>query len=138
MPNLFQEFKKFNVLLRSLFSSPVSGSAYKVKMGKYYYYCHCSSECVVQFKSELTNTKFQKLLLDLGSKKECLRIFRDSFIAKLKERTKQRNHSRNRGSEWKTQKGSNSKSRCRTWTNRLSLELSQLLLYFQPFSYFFN
>ncbi len=88
-----------NLPLRGFLKCPkcnrmLTGSASKGKMGKYYYYYHCSSECGVRFRSEATNEIFQKQLNDLIPKKEYLELFKDAFILELNEKNKSQDKER--------------------------------------------
>lgn len=72
----------------------LTGSASKGKMGKYYYYYHCSSECGVRFNAENTNEAFIKQLSELIPKQGMIQVYIASVIQDFKNQTRKQNTER--------------------------------------------
>ncbi|MBA5793492.1 recombinase family protein [Flavobacterium sp. xlx-214] len=88
-----------NLPLRGFLKCPncnrmLTGSSSKGKMGVYYNYYHCSTDCGVRYKAELVNETFTSQLKELSPRKEMIDIFLDSFIYNYEVETKTQNRER--------------------------------------------
>ena len=88
-----------NLPLRGFLKCPqcsrmLTGSASKGKMGKYYYYYHCSSQCQVRYKAENANKAFEKQLGELIPKPGMIEVYIASVIQDFKNQTRQQDMER--------------------------------------------
>lgn len=88
-----------NLPLRGFLKCPkcgrmLTGSASKGKMGKYYYYYHCSTDCGVRFNAENTNDIFVKQLSEFIPKPGMIEVYIASIMHDFKNQTKQQDTER--------------------------------------------
>ncbi|MCO5286963.1 MAG: recombinase family protein [Chitinophagaceae bacterium] len=69
----------------------LTGSASKGKMGKYYYYYHCTTSCGTRFSAEPVNEMFLKQLRYLSPKCGVVDVFIEAFIHDFNHQTKTNN-----------------------------------------------
>lgn len=82
-----------NLPLRGFLECPncdrmLTGSASKGKMGKYYYYYHCSSRCGTRFKAGEVNEIFIEQLRQLSPNEAIIDMYLDSFFEEYNSRRK--------------------------------------------------
>ncbi|HRN72197.1 MAG TPA: recombinase family protein [Ginsengibacter sp.] len=73
----------------------LTGSASKGKMGKYYYYYHCTTSCGTRFSAESVNEMFLKQLRYLSPKCGVVDVFIEAFIQDFNSQTKANNIEKN-------------------------------------------
>jgi site-specific DNA recombinase len=88
-----------NLPLRGFLKCPkcglmLTGSASRGKLGKYYYYYHCSSSCGVRFKAENTNELFVEELQKYIPKPGMIEVYIAAVVQDFKSQTKQQNSER--------------------------------------------
>ncbi len=81
-----------NLPLRGFIKCPncermLTGSASKSRLGRYYYYYHCSSACGARFKAEIANEAFIKQLKFLSPKPAMVELFVEAFKNNLQSQT---------------------------------------------------
>ena len=69
----------------------LTGSASKGKMGKYYYYYHCSSSCGTRFRAESANEIFEQQLQDMLPKAGMAELFSEMIVNEYISQGKQQN-----------------------------------------------
>ncbi len=72
----------------------LTGSESKGKMGKYYYYYHCTAVCLVRFNAADTNNKFIDQLNDVILKPGILEVYKTFVTQDFKNQTKYQNAER--------------------------------------------
>ena len=90
-----------NLPLRGFLACPkcsrtLTGSASRGKLGKYYYYYHCTSKCGTRFKAQDTNQLFIKQLGELIPKPGMVELFVESIKYEFAKQTQQQNSERKR------------------------------------------
>ncbi|RKE47189.1 recombinase family protein, partial [Sphingobacterium detergens] len=72
----------------------LTGSASKSRLGRYYYYYHCTSSCGARFKAEIANDAFVRQLRFLSPKPVVVDLFVEAFKNNLTIQTKDQNRER--------------------------------------------
>lgn len=90
-----------NLPLRGFLKCPncgrvLTGSASRGKLGKYYTYYHCTTQCGTRFSAEETNAIFEKQLSELIPKPGMLEVFREAVLEDYKTQTKVQDGERKR------------------------------------------
>ncbi|GAE66754.1 recombinase family protein [Chryseobacterium indologenes] len=85
-----------NLPLRGFLKCPkcermLTGSASKGKLGRYYYYYHCSSQCGVRFRAPEVNAAFERQLSELLPRPGMSEVFIETVLEDFQSKTKKEN-----------------------------------------------
>ena len=88
-----------NLPLRGFLQCPkcermLTGSASRGKMGNYYYYYHCSSECGIRYKAADVNDAFEKQLSELIPRPGMSEVFIQTIVEEYNSKSKKQSADR--------------------------------------------